>query len=472
MRVVPLFVPVARVVLFLALLVAPSGAAAHELPADVVIQVFVRPEGQRLRVVVRAPLAAMRDVSFPMRGPGFLELAQADAALRDAALLWLAGSIRVLEESAPLPEPALAAARVSLPSDRSFESYDAALAHLTAPPLPPDTEIVWNQALLDVLLEYPIRSDRSELALEPSFGRLGLRVSTAVRYLPADGGVRAFALHGDPGLLRLDPRWHQAALQFAESGFLHILEGIDHLLFLLCLVIPLRRVRPLVLVVSAFTLGHSVTLAGSAFGLAPDALWFPPLVELLIALSIVWMALENIVAAAAGRSVAERRWIMALAFGLVHGFGFSFALRDTLQFAGAHLLGALVSFNLGVELGQLAVLALVIPALHLFVRYAAVERVAIILLSALIAHTGWHWLLERGDRLLEYDIAWPDLDTALLVSVLRGAMLAVILAGLIWLRKSQKGSAHVATSGGADGDSARESDARSAGPAPSGVRRL
>ncbi len=95
--------------------------------------------------------------------------------------------------------------------------------------------------------------------------------------------------------------------------------------------------------------------------MAPDALWFPPLIETLIATSIVYMALENIV----GGASVQRRWMIAFGFGLVHGFGFSFALRQTLQLAGTHMLASLLSFNIGVELGQLLVLALMIPALEL-----------------------------------------------------------------------------------------------------------
>ena len=92
-----------------------------------------------------------------------------------------------------------------------------------------------------------------------------------------------------------------------EGGFAHILDGIDHLLFLLGLVIPFRRLRSLVVVVTAFTLAHSVTLIASAYNLAPDALWFPPLVETLIAVSIVYMAFENIVGARRARAARHRR---------------------------------------------------------------------------------------------------------------------------------------------------------------------
>jgi hypothetical protein len=473
---------------------ASSVPAAHEIPADVTVQVFVKPEGSRLRLLVRAPLAAMRDVNFPTYGPGYLDLVRADAQLRTSAMLWLAGSIRVLEGSARLPDPALSGVRVSLPSDRSFVGYDEALANLRAAPLAADTTIVWNQALLDALFEYPIRSDRSSFAIDPGFARLGLRVTTVVRYLPADGGVRPFEFTGDAGLIRLDPGWSQTSFRFVKAGFLHILDGIDHLLFLFCLVIPLRRIRPLILVVTAFTVAHSITLIGSAFGLAPDALWFPPLVEMLIAMSIVYMAFENIVVAAvqnadprnpwlvvggSATSVAlEHRWLLAFGFGLVHGFGFSFALRDTMQFAGTHLVTALLSFNVGVELGQLVVLAVLVPALYAFYRFAVPERVGAIILSALVAHTGWHWMFERGDHVRQFDFVWPALDAALMAAVLRWAIVGVILAGLFWLvrNKGARNAATTASSHNGPGTAGRSprvpgdrNVGRVEGPAPSGV---
>src|SRR5262249_19145907 len=152
------------------------------------------------------------------------------------------------------------------------------------------------------------------------------------------------------------------------------LDGIDHLLFLFCLVIPFRRMRALVLIVTAFTIAHSITLIASASGFAPDALWFPPLIETLIAVSILYMALENIVSAAN----LQRRWAIAFGFGLVHGFGFSFALRETLQFAGSHLLTSLLAFNVGVELGQLLVLAVLVPALSLVFRFVVAERMGVV----------------------------------------------------------------------------------------------
>ena len=411
--------------LAMAMLSSPA-ARAHEIPADIKVQLFVKPAGERLQLLLRVPLQAMQEVEFPRRGAGLLDLARAEPALRTAALLWFADNIEIFEGETRSGAPRLVAVRASLPSDRSFTSFEDALAHVTGAPLPPGMDLIWSQGLLDVLFEYPVRADTAEFSINPGLARLGRSVVTSLRYLPPDGSVRAYELHGDQGLLRLDPRWHQAAARFVVEGFKHILDGIDHLLFIFCLVIPFRRFGPLALIVTAFTVAHSITLIAAAFGHAPDALWFPPLVETLIAVSIVYMAIENII----GGSLT-RRWLIAFGFGLIHGFGFSFALRDTLQFAGSHLLTSLLSFNLGVELGQLAVLAVLLPALALLFRYGVAERIGTIILSVLVAHTGWHWMLERTDTLAQFP--WPALDAAALAGLLRWAMAALVMVALLWL---------------------------------------
>ena len=405
----------------------PARLSAHDIPASVVVQAFVRPHGERLRLLVRVPLGAMRDVEFPLRGDGLLDLPRADRSLRDAAMLWLAKDVAVYEGNRPLGSPALAAVRVSLPSDRSFVTFESALASVTGPPLPPGTTLYGNQALLDVLLEYPIQSDRSTFSIRPSLGRLGARVVTVVRYQPPAGAERVFELTGDPGLVRMDPSWFQAAWRFVQLGFLHILDGTDHLLFLACLVIPFRRFRSLVLIVTAFTIAHSITLIASAFSLAPGGLWFPPLVETLIAMSILYMALENI----AGVMSVQRRWMLAFGFGLVHGFGFSFALRETLQFAGSHLVTSLLAFNVGVEIGQLLVLATLVPALQLLFRFVVAERMGTIILSALVAHTAWHWTAERWEQLRQFD--WPAFSPLTLAGGVRWLIALVAAAAVAWL---------------------------------------
>jgi hypothetical protein len=117
----------------------------------------------------------------------------------------------------------------------------------------------------------------------------------------------------------------------------------------------------------------------------------------------------------------------------VHGFGFSFLLRDSLQFAGSHLATSLVTFNIGVELGQLVAILLMVPVLDALFRRAVPERIGVMLLSALVAHSAWHWTGARWAELRQYRFEWPALDLLLLAELLRWLMLALILGGAVWL---------------------------------------
>jgi HupE/UreJ protein len=414
-------------VALLGVVLLPLYISAHDVPSDVRIQMFVKPEGQTLRLLVRVPLASINDIPWPELRPGVLDLSRADTALRQATSTALVDFIEVYEGGLKL-EPRVVAVRASIPADRSFEAYDQALAHITAPPRPYETDVFVAQGLLDAILEYPIESDRSDFSVHPNVQQLGVQVLTVLRFLPPDRPERAFILHNDPGRIRLDPSWWRAVAIFVAEGFFHILDGIDHLLFLLCLAIPFRQFRLLFPIVTAFTIAHSITLIASVYGMAPDALWLPPLVDTLIAASIVYMALENIVSPG-----LRRRWAIAFAFGLVHGFGFSFAMRDTLQFAGSYLVTSLLSFNAGVEIGQVVVLLLLIPSLQLLFRFGVAERIGTIVMSAIVAHTGWHWMLERGSQLILYRFEWPVFDAAFFALFLQWMMIAVALAGLAWL---------------------------------------
>jgi hypothetical protein len=417
-----------RAVLGCALLAIPAGGlAAHEVPANVAVQIYVHPDSSTLRLLIRAPLAAMRDLVWPQKGPGYLDFARLAEQPHNAARLWIADYIRIYEDGRELPEETILATRVSLPSDRSFVSYDSALASVQSPRLADDTEVVWNQLRLDVLMEVPITNARARFSIDPMLAHLGVNTVSVLHFVTADGAERVFQYDSNPGLVRLDPSWYQAAARFVVLGFEHILSGFDHLLFVLCLVVPIRRVRTLVAVITSFTLAHSMTLIASALGLVPNALWFPPLIETLIAVSIVYMALENIIGAK-----LERRWLIAFGFGLVHGFGFSFALRESLQFAGTHLLTSLLAFNVGVELGQLLVIAISVPILVALFRWVVAERVGVIVISALLAHSAWHWMTARFATLREYRFVMPALDATFLAGLLRGLMLLLFVLGVVW----------------------------------------
>ncbi|HYW98535.1 MAG TPA: hypothetical protein VE822_05445, partial [Candidatus Elarobacter sp.] len=107
----------------------PGSAAPHDIPNDVVVQAFVKPQGDRLHLLVRVPLKAMRDINFPEHGPGYLELARVNEVLPSATTLWIADFIEVYENDTRLAKPQIVATRISLPSDRSFASYEDAIAH-------------------------------------------------------------------------------------------------------------------------------------------------------------------------------------------------------------------------------------------------------------------------------------------------------------------------------------------------------
>jgi len=118
----------------------------------------------------------------------------------------------------------------------------------------------------------------------------------------------------------------------------------------------------------------------------------------------------------------QRRILVTGLFGLVHGFGFSYGLQENLQYAGGHLVASLAAFNVGIELGQLAVLAVMLPALALVQRHVVTGRVGTIVISAVVAHTAWHWMTERGDVLLKAEWVPP--------SAQQWTVLAVCIAGL------------------------------------------
>jgi HupE / UreJ protein len=175
-------------------------------------------------------------------------------------------------------------------------------------------------------------------------------------------------------------QWHDA------SGW-KLPDGLDHILFLLALLLAGGRALQLVGIASGFTLGHSITLALSALGVVR-----PPaeVIEPLIALSIALVAAEAFLA-----RPGNRRWKMATAFGLVHGFGFAGALGE-LGLTTAQTAKALVGYNLGVELGQIAIVLAVAPLILLLSRRPTAHRVVVRALSATIFVAGLYWFVQRA----------------------------------------------------------------------------
>jgi hypothetical protein len=192
-----------------------------------------------------------------------------------------------------------------------------------------------------------------------------------------------------------------SVLAFVREGVWHIWIGLDHLLFLACLILPAVTIGPgrqrraatslratateVLEIVTAFTLAHSITLIISAIGLVQMP---SRIVETAIALSVVVAAVNNLA------RFVDARWAVAFALGLLHGFGFSSVLLD-LGLPSGQLVGALLGFNLGVELGQLAVVAALIPILYLIRRTLAYQALlwggstAAALIAAMWTYERW-----------------------------------------------------------------------------------
>jgi hydrogenase/urease accessory protein HupE len=181
--------------------------------------------------------------------------------------------------------------------------------------------------------------------------------------------------------------------RYLVTGIEHIFLGYDHVAFLIAVVLWARRLIPVIKIVTAFTIAHSITLSLAALGIVviPSRI-----VEPAIAASIVFVAVENFFS----RDI-DRRWRITFIFGLIHGFGFASALRE-IGLPSEAVVPALAAFNIGVEVGQVAIVAIVLPLLGLIDRLAAVDRTKpvratglVYAVSAIISLLGGYWLFAR-----------------------------------------------------------------------------
>lgn len=183
------------------------------------------------------------------------------------------------------------------------------------------------------------------------------------------------------------PKAAASAASFFPLGIEHIATGYDHLLFLLALILCGGNLVSLIKIITAFTIAHSITLAAAAL----ELISLPPaLVEAVIALSIAYVAFENLFP----RFALSRRWTISFLFGLVHGFGFSSVLQE-IGLPADQRVWALLNFNLGVEAGQLIAVLVVLPAL-LWLNKQTYAQQVIRGLSVLVMLAGLGWFIERA----------------------------------------------------------------------------
>lgn len=354
-----------------------AAAAAHEIRPAVV---DVEASAERLTLTVRLSLEAM------VAGIDLDGLEDTD----DAPEAERYDALRALE-----PEALAAAAQDAWPElARGFllRAGDAALEPVLDDVWVPETGDLDlpRDSLLRLTAALPADDSLVTVGWIASYGPLVVR--------QIDGSADAYAAYlfggqtSDP--LPRTGTAAQGALQafgqYLAIGFLHILpKGLDHMLFVLGLFFLSLRMRSLLLQVTAFTLAHTATLACSALGLAKAD---PNLVEPLIAASIVYVAAENVFL----RTVTPWRAAVVFGFGLLHGLGFATALNET-GLSPARFASGLIAFNLGVELGQIAVIACAYLSIgHWFGGQPWYRARIAIPASLAIGCAGAYWFVERA----------------------------------------------------------------------------
>ncbi len=262
-----------------------------------------------------------------------------------------------------------------------------------------DPEIYVGETVTDLLLRY--HHDRSidtytyQSTLNPGLEGQEDTANLLLDYFPGKTRVhRLTGLLNEPVVIR-NSEW-AAISTFILQGIVHILKGLDHVLFVLCLTLGTAGLVGLLWRITGFTLGHTATLILGFFGFVPQGAWFIPAVETAIAVTIIYAAA---LALLANRHSSDSviTYTVTTGIGLIHGFGFSFVLHELLLPGGAHLGKSLIAFNVGVEIGQLviviAVWGLMIGIARMSGSGAALLRWAVALPCIAIAT---HWTVERA----------------------------------------------------------------------------
>ncbi len=253
---------------------------------------------------------------------------------------------------------------------------------------------VFGAAIVEIALSIEAPTPGADLVVGSALPELELPAGVSIDNHLVDARVSPPVSYMQPGQLiepvELDGSLLSSLVGFVWQGVVHILVGLDHVFLVICLALGMGATLRLVWLVTAFTLGHSVTLVATFLGAAPAWPWFIPAVEAAIAASVIYAG----IAALLGRIGSP--WIVA-AIGLLHGLGFSFVLGDILGRDAPNLVAALAAFNVGIEIGQVAILAATLAALALITRLSAEVvtplRVATLGLISVVAG---YWLVERS----------------------------------------------------------------------------
>ncbi len=225
--------------------------------------------------------------------------------------------------------------------------------------------------------------------IEPFAGKIIYRADPVFSFNPSPAVIRAVESSEAAAAPRQERPNTPGFGGYFKLGFHHISRGYDHLLFLLALLLGCRSLKAMVIIVTAFTVAHSLTLALAALGWVdlPER-W----VESFIALSIVWVGVGNLL----GKTAEKSRGWLTFGFGLVHGLGFASVLKGIgLGAGGQSIVPPLLAFNLGVETGQLAIVFIALPVRVMLRKQTSISRCGVPALSALVALAGLVWFFQR-----------------------------------------------------------------------------
>ena len=289
------------------------------------------------------------------------------------------------------------AVRVMPGSEQSpFATLAEAKGSFDGPIFPAGRETTYvGDLVVDTILRYRVGQTVYEYSiassLDPGLDGQENTANLVLDHLPGDAPLifRSRGLLNDPITVSRSPI--AAAFTFVVEGVRHILEGTDHVLFVLCLTIGAFGFRNLLWRVTGFTVGHTVTLILGFLGFAPSGAWFVPSIETGIALSIVYAGVIALM-----KKQLSATLLVTVLIGLLHGLGFSFVLHEILQLNSPNLWQSLLSFNLGVELGQIAIVGAVYPIMFLIARSSeragSLSRWAIAVPCIIVAV---FWTVER-----------------------------------------------------------------------------
>ncbi len=415
---ITLFLRSLSAIVFLSVSLVATAPAAHFL-LNLNVRIFhVEHSDEGIRVLMRMPMPYLIADKLGPEGPDGLptpapftanslengelvHYVDLDAIQTDATGLGeiAESGLHVMIDEEQLVGQVSAIRLYKVGSELPFATLSEAMTAFEASQAWPSPPLYVGNTVVDILLTYdaggPVASYSLSSSLDPGLPDQETTANLILDYAETDPRIfRSRGLMQDPLIISRSPISGLAT--FVREGIRHILEGLDHVLFVLCMVIGAATLRALVARITGFTVGHTVTLVMGFFGFAPSASWFIPAVETAIALSIIYAAADAVFQKPRVHRSNSGAVAVTGAIGLLHGFGFSFMLREILRVDADNVWQSLLAFNIGVEIGQFAI-ALVVWPMVILLRCLPGKtwEVARGLIASAVSVVAVFWVTER-----------------------------------------------------------------------------